>query len=155
MAETRLRDVLRGWWSRSNPVLIILTFPEVITVSAIADSDGLSQAKGTATEYGADDTFATFSNFGSVVDIAAPGVDILSTWIGGQYNTISGTSMATPHVTGVVALRIAAGGRAKSAAEVEAIKNDLISGGYAQSSQNGFSDDPDSSKEPLANASKW
>jgi len=49
------------------------------------------------------DTRAYFSNFGSVVDIFAPGVGITSTWIGGTTNTISGTSMATPHVCGLVA----------------------------------------------------
>jgi subtilisin len=38
------------------------------------------------------------------VDVIAPGVAILSTWKGSSYNTISGTSMATPHVTGAAAL---------------------------------------------------
>lgn len=49
------------------------------------------------------DVFASFSNFGSVVDIIAPGVNILSTWNNGGTNTISGTSMATPHITGLAA----------------------------------------------------
>ncbi|KAK0196712.1 serine protease [Armillaria mellea] len=46
-----------------------------------------------------------FSNIGSVVDVLAPGEDITSTWIGevNATNTFSGTSMATPHVTGVAA----------------------------------------------------
>jgi len=49
------------------------------------------------------DVFAYFSNWGNPpVDFAAPGVSILSLWKGGGTNTISGTSMATPHVTGLL-----------------------------------------------------
>ncbi len=50
------------------------------------------------------DNFASFSNFGSAVDVASPGVAISSTWKDGGYNTISGTSMASPHVAGLLLL---------------------------------------------------
>lgn len=78
----------------------------LITVSALVDTDGQSGQLGGSTGYGADDTFASFSNYGSVVDLGAPGVSILSTWKDGGYNTISGTSMATPHVSGAAVLYI-------------------------------------------------
>ena len=89
----------------------------VVTVVA-AGNDGLdacnySPARVTeaitvgATENTSSSTegIASYSNTGSCVDIYAPGTNIKSTWIGGTNasNTISGTSMATPHVTGIIA----------------------------------------------------
>jgi subtilisin family serine protease len=47
------------------------------------------------------DVRSSFSNYGEWVDIAAPGSNIYSTWTGSGYNSISGTSMACPHVSGV------------------------------------------------------
>lgn len=50
------------------------------------------------------DVFAYFSNYGTSVDFCAPGVSIQSLWKGGGMNTISGTSMAAPHVCGLLLL---------------------------------------------------
>ncbi|GAB3176826.1 S8 family serine peptidase [Telluribacter humicola] len=59
----------------------------------------------TVSAHNSADAFASFSNFGNPpIDYCAPGVSILSTWKGGGYNTISGTSMAAPHVCGILLL---------------------------------------------------
>ncbi len=69
------------------------------------------------------DRFASFSNFGTCVDILAPGVSITSDWKTSTTatNTISGTSMATPHVTGAAALYLAGHTTASPAAVASAL----------------------------------
>ena len=95
-----------------------------------------------------DDTFASFSNFGSDVDLIAPGVCINSTWMLGGYNTISGTSMASPHVAGGAALYKATHPTATPAA----VKAALQGSGTLDWSN---ADDGDNTKERLLDVSTY
>lgn len=71
-----------------SSVIFPAAYPEVIAVSATDSTD----------------TIASWSSRGPEVDLAAPGVSIYSTYKGQTYKTLSGTSMAAPHVTGTAAL---------------------------------------------------
>jgi subtilisin len=110
-------------------------FDEVITVSALADYDGVPGGLTGQTcnpfglhALGGDDTFASFSNFGADVDLMAPGVCILSTWDQAQYGTGTGTSMAAPYVAGAAALVRATHPTASPAAVKAALLANRISG---------------------------
>ena len=122
-------------------------YNEVVTVSALTDLDGRPGALAGCWYVSGynlcDDTFAGFSNYGPDVDIAAPGVAIYSTASGGGYLEESGTSMASPHVTGAAALIIAQKGH-MSPANVRAR---LI----LTASPGPIPNDPDSSHEPILN----
>ncbi len=77
--------------------------------SANANLSSPARANGanvyTVSAFRAGDIFSTFSNFGNPpIDYAEPGQSINSTWIGSGYNTISGTSMAAPHLAGLLLL---------------------------------------------------
>lgn len=76
------------------------------------------------------DAFASYSNYGSVVDILAPGSSITSAWYTSNTatNTISGTSMATPHVAGVAALYLQQNPGASPSAVANAIVSTATSG---------------------------
>lgn len=125
--------------------------PSVIAVSAIVDTDGKCGRLGASTSYGGDDRFASFSNYGSVVDLAAPGVSIYSTYTGSTYATLSGTSLAAPHVAGAATLYDATHPGASPSSIASSLKStgskpaticDGRGNGY-------FFGDPDSFREPL------
>jgi subtilisin family serine protease len=93
-------------------------YDNVISVAAISSTGGL----------------AGFSNYGSTtVDIGAPGVSIYSTTMGGGYGYMSGTSMATPHVAGAIAL-FSAANPTYNAAQIRA---ELLSSGIQTASLSG------------------
>ena len=101
-ASTTLKNAVAAAWengSATGSVLVAAAgndgdatlnypaaYPEVVSVAATDHNDAR----------------ATFSNANADVEVAAPGVNVLSTIPGGQYSELSGTSMATPHTSGVV-----------------------------------------------------
>ena len=124
-------------------------YNEVITVSALADFNGQPGGGAPSTcRADQDDTFADYSNYGQDVDLIAPGTCIESTWMNGGYNTISGTSMASPHVAGGAAL-YAATHPAATPAQVQAALESTGSSDWNDV------DDPDSTQEPLLDVSTY
>ena len=121
--------------------------PSAITVSAFEDYDGIAGGLSGSVQ---DDTFAWFSNFGSGIDIMAPGVGIRSTIPDGLLGNKSGTSMAAPHVAGAVALYLSQNPGATPAE----VKSALISiSDFAPCSNRADGtcgpQDPDGIQEPL------
>lgn len=131
--------------------------PNVIAVSAIGDSDGKCGGTGPSTGFGRDDTLASFSNYGAVVDMAAPGTKIYSTYKGNSYATMSGTSMASPHVAGAAALYEAS----HPGASNSEVRKALLSNGSTSSiacdgkGRGYFTGDRDSYREPLLYARNY
>lgn len=125
--------------------------PNAITVSAMADFDGVPGGLNDQTVVFSsctedkDDSFACFSNYGSLVDIMAPGVSIYSTYKNGGYATFSGTSMASPHVAGAAAKLISEGVSPSN------VLSELLAKGipFGDPDYLIIEDDPDGTKEKI------
>lgn len=137
----------------ADPVDTPAWFPEVLTVTAMSDGDGASGGARAPSCMGgeSDDRFASFSNYATADTdaahtIAAPGVCILSSVPGGGYGIGSGTSMASPHVAGEIALCLGENGAAgpcagKTPAQiVSALRADAALAAYQ--GLGGFAGDP-------------
>ena len=138
--------------SKSAAGFVPAAYNEAITVSALADTDGRPGGGGgnkcySWGTYDRDDTFADFSNYGSDVDLIAPGKCILSTKPGPTYAYSSGTSMAAPHVTGAVALYKASRPLATPSQVRESLR-------YLGNLNWYTNTDPDPYHEPLLNVSR-
>ncbi|MCP2249650.1 S8 family peptidase [Lentzea aerocolonigenes] len=141
--------VAAGNSAANSSTFVPATYEEVVTVSALADFNGQPGGGAASTcRADVDDTFADFSNYGADVDVIAPGVCILSTWKGGGYNTISGTSMASPHVAGAAALYKSTHPSASPAAVKSALQ-------AAGTNNWNSATDPDGTHEPLLNVASF
>ena len=105
------------------------TFPptnklNVLAVSAIGNLMENVVLKD-STGYGNDDTLDRFSNYGSVIDLATPSAKIYSTYKRNTYATMSGTSMATPHIAGAAALYLSS----QPGDSPTTVRNALLNGG--------------------------
>ncbi len=142
--------VAAGNEAKNASNVVPATYDEVITVSNVADYDGLpgelaTSGPGTCGKAYTDDSLSGTSNFGPDIDIAAPGTCILSLTQAGGTTYKSGTSMASPVVAGAAALYKSVNPSASPAG----VRAWLLANARAQSSPDGFTGDPDGNAEPL------